>query len=60
VELCHRTENLFDKLRTAELSLNPEIMDVIMAATGVVRDMFGSLAQSSPLPPKITSDSLMR
>ncbi len=46
VELCHRTENLFDKLRTAELVLTPEIMDVILTATGVVRDMFGSLAQA--------------
>ncbi len=46
VELCHRTENLFDKLRTAQLVLTPEIMDVIMAATGIVRDMFGSLAQA--------------
>lgn len=46
VELCHRTENLFDKLRTGELALTAEIMDVIMNATGVVRTMFGSLAQS--------------
>jgi two-component system chemotaxis sensor kinase CheA len=46
VELCHRTENLFDKLRTSELTLNPDIMDVIMNATGVVRTMFGSLSQS--------------
>ena len=46
VELCHRTENLFDKLRNAELVLTPEIMDVIMAATGIVRDMFGALAQA--------------
>ena len=46
VELCHRTENLFDKLRTGELSLTAETMDVIMNATGVVRTMFGSLAQS--------------
>lgn len=45
VNLCHRTENLFDKLRNAELVLDPELMDVIMAATGVVRDMFGSLSQ---------------
>ncbi|MDP1683534.1 MAG: Hpt domain-containing protein, partial [Burkholderiales bacterium] len=37
VELCHRTENLFDKLRNDQLVLTPEIMDVIMAATGVVR-----------------------
>ncbi len=46
VELCHRTENLFDKLRNAELTLTPEIMDVILAATGIVRDMFGALAQA--------------
>ncbi|TCV90791.1 chemotaxis protein CheA [Sulfurirhabdus autotrophica] len=45
VALCHRTENLFDKLRNSELTLNAEIMDAIMHATGVVRDMFGSLAQ---------------
>lgn len=46
VKLCHRTENLFDKLRNAELALTPAIMDVIMAATAVVRDMFGDLSQS--------------
>ncbi|QNM98277.1 chemotaxis protein CheA [Chitinimonas koreensis] len=48
VNLCHRTENLFDKLRNGELSLSPELMDVILAATGVVRDMFGSLSQGRP------------
>ena len=46
VELCHRTENLFDKLRTGELEITAEIMDVILTSTGVVRDMFGSLQQS--------------
>jgi two-component system chemotaxis sensor kinase CheA len=46
VELCHRTENLFDKLRNGELQLTPEILDVILAATGIVRDMFASLAQA--------------
>jgi two-component system, chemotaxis family, sensor kinase CheA len=45
VTLCHLTENLFDRLRNAELSLNPELMDVIMAATKGVRDMFGELGQ---------------
>lgn len=47
VALCHRTENLFDKLRNLELKLSPELMDIIMAATGSVRDMFGALAQAS-------------
>ncbi len=43
VTLCHLTENLFDKLRNGELEITPETMDVILAATGAVRDMFGYL-----------------
>src|SRR4030065_2080654 len=46
VTLCHLTENLFDKLRNGELNLSAELMDVIFAATGEVKQMFGSLAQS--------------
>ena len=45
VTLCHLTENLFDRLRNGELELTPELMDVIMAATKGVRDMFGELGQ---------------
>ena len=45
VTLCHLTENLFDRLRNAELHLSPELMDVIMAATKGVREMFGELSQ---------------
>lgn len=58
VTLCHRTENLFDKLRNGELALNPGIMDVIMASTGIVRDMFGELSaskQPSPADPALLS-----
>ena len=47
VSLCHRTENLFDKLRNGELTLSTPLMDVIMDATGVVRNMFAALSQSS-------------
>ena len=46
VTLCHLTENLFDKLRNAEMQLTPELMDTIMAATQGVRTMFGELAQA--------------
>ena len=46
VTLCHLTENLFDKLRNGELTLNAEIMDTIFAATGEVRQMFGNLSQN--------------
>jgi two-component system chemotaxis sensor kinase CheA len=45
VTLCHLTENLFDRLRNGELELTPELMDIIMAATKGVRDMFGELRQ---------------
>src|SRR5574343_1181522 len=45
VTLCHLTENLFDRLRNGELELTPELMDVIMAATKGVREMFGELSQ---------------
>ena len=47
VSLCHRTENLFDKLRNGELTLSTALMDVIMDATGVVRNMFAALAQAT-------------
>src|SRR5262245_717705 len=57
VTLCHRTENLFDKLRNAELQLNPEVMDVILDATASVRDMFGTLGQG--LMPKDADGGLL-
>ena len=46
VTLCHLTENLFDKLRNRELTLNAELMDVIFAATAEVRRMFDALQQN--------------
>jgi two-component system chemotaxis sensor kinase CheA len=58
VSLCHLTENLFDKLRNHQLTLNPIMMDAILAATGTVRDMFGELSQAQPpkaADPKIIS-----
>ncbi len=45
VNLCHLTENLFDKLRNSEIKLTQELMDVIMAATRNVRHMFDELGQ---------------
>ncbi|MCL2656947.1 MAG: chemotaxis protein CheA [Betaproteobacteria bacterium] len=50
VTLCHLTENLFDKLRNAELPVTPEVMDVILAATGGVRDMFNDLERGTQPP----------
>ena len=40
VELCHKGENLLDALRNRKMTLTPDIMDVVLAATGDVRRMF--------------------
>jgi two-component system chemotaxis sensor kinase CheA len=45
------TENLFDRLRNGELKISGELMDVIMAATAGVRDMFGMLEHGSQPDP---------
>jgi two-component system chemotaxis sensor kinase CheA len=50
VTLCHLTENLFDKLRNGEMKISNEAMDVILEATGVVRDMFGFLERGQQPP----------
>ena len=51
VTLCHLTENLFDKLRNGEMEVTQGIMDVILAATASVRDMFGHLEGGVQPPP---------
>ena len=53
VTLCHLTENLFDKLRNGEMEVNNEAMDVILAATGTVRDMFGYLERGAQPAPAL-------
>lgn len=50
VTLCHLTENLFDKLRNGELQVDAESMDVILSATGSVRQMFAYLEQGRQPP----------
>jgi two-component system chemotaxis sensor kinase CheA len=57
VDLCHLTENIFDKLRRNELQLNANIMDAILEATGLVRVMFDEL--SSGGQPSAASASLL-
>ena len=57
VTLCHLTENLFDRLRNGEMQLSPELMDIIMAATKGVRDMFGEL--SGGVQPRQAPDEIL-
>lgn len=59
VTLCHLTENLFDKLRNAEMALTPALMDTIMAATQGVRNMFvelGQARQPDPAAAEVVAD----
>lgn len=57
VTLCHLTESLFDKLRNGELEISSERMDVILAATATVRDMFAELERG--VQPSPASSSLL-
>ena len=57
VSLCHRTENLFDKLRNNELKLTPGLMDTILSATATVRDMFNEL--SSHVQPQAADPAII-
>jgi two-component system chemotaxis sensor kinase CheA len=51
VELCHRAENLLDHLRNGSLTLTAEMLDVILAATGEVKQMFSQMeGQRMPEP----------
>ena len=50
VALCHLTENLFDKFRNGEMAVTEAAMDMVMAATGAVRDMFSYLERGSQPP----------
>lgn len=59
ITLCHRTENLFDKLRNGELHITPELMDTILTATGTVHGMFTPLGQGmmpSSVDPQLLAD----
>lgn len=49
VEICHKGENLLDALRTHKTALTPEILDVVLAATGDVRRMFGLMSDGAPV-----------
>lgn len=45
--LAHRSENILDELRKGSMSVNAEIMDVILAATDALRQMLDNLEETS-------------
>ncbi|MGC8697785.1 MAG: Hpt domain-containing protein, partial [Halothiobacillus sp.] len=52
VEVCHRAEDIFNLLRTGELTVTPAIMDVMLRVLDALNSMFASLRQGV-LPPSV-------
>ena len=50
VEIAHRIEDIFNKLRNDELKLTPEIMDVILEGIDQLKASLEMLKESSELP----------
>ncbi len=56
VEVCHRTEDLFNLLRQGDKSVSPELMDVVLQALDVVQSQFSEMesgAEPSPASPEL-------
>ncbi|MCS7000496.1 MAG: chemotaxis protein CheA [Bacteroidota bacterium] len=49
VDICHTTENVFDKLRNQQLHLTPAVLDIVLQATAVVHSMLEQLANGEHL-----------
>ncbi|HHQ69747.1 MAG TPA: chemotaxis protein CheA [Halothiobacillaceae bacterium] len=45
VEICHRAEDVFNLLRSQEMTLNSEIMDVMLEVVDVLNGMFDTLRE---------------
>ena len=43
VEICHGAANVFDVMRNGQRTLTPDLMDLILQATGVVVDTYERL-----------------
>lgn len=48
VELCHRAEDVFDKLRKQELFVDASLIDVMFQVLDVLGDMFDSMRDGEP------------
>lgn len=51
VSVCHRTESLFDGLRSGKRVLTADMLDVILRATAAVRTMFDEMHQTTRAQP---------
>ncbi len=44
VEVCHRAENVFDKIRNGEMAYTPDVADVILRVYDTIQDMIERLS----------------
>jgi two-component system chemotaxis sensor kinase CheA len=44
VEVCHRAENVFDKIRNGEMAYTPEVADVILRVYDTIQDIIERLS----------------
>ena len=49
VELCHVAENVFDLLRNRKLSVNSDLMDVVLRALDAINVMFSNVKARNPI-----------
>src|SRR6056297_112334 len=51
VDVCHRTEDVFNGLRSDKLAVNAALMDTVLVAVDAVTSMFDALRSGQPLEP---------
>lgn len=57
VAVCHRAEDVFNRLRNREIGVTPQLMDVVLRVLDVVNVMFGEL-RSGEMPNPAPSELL--
>ena len=60
VEIAHRIEDIFNKLRNDELTLTPEIMDVILEGVDKLKESLSMLKESEEIPDPQEIEGLLR
>ncbi|WP_406667041.1 chemotaxis protein CheA [Gallaecimonas sp. GXIMD1310] len=45
VDVCHGAENVFDLLRNHQLTVTPDLMDVVLQALDIINDMFAQIQE---------------
>ncbi|SIN95732.1 two-component system, chemotaxis family, sensor kinase CheA [Sulfurivirga caldicuralii] len=60
VEVCHRAENVFDKIRNSEMTYTPEVADIILQVYDTITDMINRLQEGEREFEDVDPDLLAR